>query len=149
MRNREGRGGSARTTRVASACPAVVSLAACLGGFACPSVAIADDGATGASAWLLLSVAADTDCAVVDDGVQPRMHCVGDRIEVRGPRLVRIEGQVAVFAVDGGPASTLHVRVAVGASFDAAAVRDRWLEATGPRPGWIEEVSIAEPESRR
>jgi hypothetical protein len=86
---------------------------------------------------------------VLDDGRRAHLHCVGERVSASDLSLVRVEGQAAVFAVHGGQASPLHVRVVVGASFDAAAERARWLETIRPRPGWIEAQSIAEPEPRR
>jgi hypothetical protein len=149
MRNREGRRGGARTTQVGSVWPAAWALAAWVAEILWSPAAMAEDGRATSTTWLVRSVAGDTQCAVLDDGRTAHLQCVGDHIDERGLRLVRVEGQAAVFAVHGGQASALHVRVAVGASFDATAVRARWMETIGPRPGWIEEQSIAQPEPRR
>lgn len=149
MRNREGRPGDARTTRAASVRLAAWAFGAWAAATPWSPAAMAGDGTVTSTTWVLRSVAGDTECAVLDDGHRAHLHCAGDHIDGRDLTLVRVEGQTAVFAVDGGQASPLHVRVAVGASFDAAAVRARWLETIGPRPGWIEEQSLAQPEPRR
>lgn len=149
MRIRERRRGGARTTRAVSFWSTAWVFGVWAAAILLSPVAMASDGDSTSSAWLLRSVAGDTECAVLDDGRRAHLHCVGERIEGSDLRLVRVEGQAAVFAIDGGQMSPLHVRVAVGASFDATAARARWMETIGPRPGWIEEQSIAQPEPRR
>lgn len=146
MRNREGCPVGARGSRADWARRAAWMFAATAACVSFSAFATSADGGPPSTTWLLRSIAADTECAVLDDGRRAILRCVGDHGADPDARLVRIEGQSAVFAIDGGRASPLHVRVAVGASFDPVALHSRSIEAMGPRPGWIETEPVAMPE---
>jgi hypothetical protein len=119
------------------------AMAACV---SCSPFATAADDDLPPTTWVVRSIASDTTCAVLDDGRRTVLRCVGDHAGDPETRLVRIEGQSAVFAIDGGRASPLHVRVAVGASFAPDVLRARAMEAMGPRPGWIATEPVVVPE---
>lgn len=146
MRNREGRRLGARKSRADWTRRAAWMFAAPAACVSFAAFATSADGGPPSTTWLVRSIASDTACAVLDDGRRAVLRCVRDDAGDPELRLVRIEGQSAVFAIDGGRASPLHVRVAVGASFDPDALRTRAMEAMGPRPGWIETESVVVPE---
>lgn len=146
MRNREGCPVGAQRSRADWARRVAWMFAATATCVSCSPFAMAVDGGPPPTTWLLRSIASDTECAVLDDGRRAVLLCVGDRTGDPDLRLMRIEGQSAVFAIDGGRASPLHVRVAVGASFGPDALRTRAMEAMGPRPGWIESEPVLAPE---
>ncbi len=88
--------------------------------------------------WTVLALAPDTECAVLDDGEARRLLCAGDRLDPPGARLSRVDTHAAVFEIDTGVSAPLSVPIAVGATLDVDALRDRLRRATGAQPGWIE-----------
>jgi hypothetical protein len=94
---------------------------------------------------IVLAVAADTGCAVLDDGRERRLRCASERADASGVALVRIERDAAVFAIDAGQGSLVEVHVPAGQALDVAVLRERMADASGARPAWIEAV----PDSRR
>lgn len=134
MRDRDGRRG--RAPRQLTRIVILLALAIATSGPAWP-VAVLDSQRT-ATRWLVVSVAADTGCAVLDDGRTRRLLCAGEFLAGHRTRLLRIDSGGAVFELASGAAAPLQARIATGEILDPEALRARMDESTGPRPGWIE-----------
>jgi hypothetical protein len=111
-----------------------------------PSALCARDGD---GAIQIIAAAVDTGCVVFRTGDSIDRACVGAALGPDGPNLAAVDAESVTLRLDSAAGQrTLQARVRIGATLDPQAIRSKFRESTGPRPGWIESDQLLDSPKR-